>query len=336
MTIRLGHPCAAVEKRSGGAAKAAPFPKDIVPMLAHSGEYPVREKEYAFELKWDGYRAVAYLDRGKLKLQSRNLNDLTVHFPEIGPIAKAYGAHRIVFDGELVAPDEKGRPVFQRIQDRLGFSGIKARAEANPVVYIVFDVLHVDGRDTMPLPYEERREVLEALAVHGDHWRLSPSSVGEGRHLLEMKGFEGVVAKKLGSSYEPGARSRSWIKIKVQKRQELVIGGWSPGQGSRAGRIGSILVGYYDDGGRFRYAGSVGTGFTDAILDSLQRQLLPHVRATSPFDGPVDKKPVTYVEPRFVAEIEFTEWTSDGRLRHPSYKGLRNDKAPREVVREER
>lgn len=323
----------AVEKRG---AQAAPFPESIVPMLAHAGEYPAREREYAFELKWDGYRAVAYLDRGKLRLQSRNLIDLTVQFPEVGPIAKAYGEHRIVFDGELVAPDENGRPSFQRLQNRMGFSGIKERAEANPVVYIVFDVLHVDGRNTMPLPYEERREVLEALEVHGDHWRLSPSSVGEGKHLLEMPGFEGVVAKRLGSAYEPGARSRAWIKIKRVKRQELVIGGWSEGQGSRKGRIGSLLVGYYEDSDRLHYAGSVGTGFTDATLDSLRRLLIPHVRATSPFDGPVDKKDVTFVEPRYIGEFEFTEWTHDDRLRHPSFKGLRDDKDPRDVIREER
>lgn len=330
-------------------ASVRPFPDRILPMLAHASSYPENEDEYAFELKWDGVRAIAYLDGTRLTLRSRNLNDLTAQYPELAPMASAFGGRQMVLDGEIVAPDESGRPSFQRLQNRLGVvaKGVaQKRSGEVPVVYIVFDILYLDGHDVMTLPYEERRAILESLPLHGPAWRLSPSRVGEGRDLLAMPGWEGVVAKRLGSPYEPGARSRAWIKIKQQRRQELVIGGWSAGRGSRTGRIGSLLVGHYDiapeearEAGRepkLLYAGSVGTGFTGAMLEGLQRLLAPDVRAKSPFATPVDKKDVTFVEPRYVAEFEFTEWTSDGKLRHPSYKGLREDKDPHQVVREEK
>ncbi|HUR69762.1 MAG TPA: non-homologous end-joining DNA ligase [Candidatus Thermoplasmatota archaeon] len=323
-------------------ASVRPFPDRILPMLAHAAPYPEREEEYAFEPKWDGVRGLAYIDRGRLTLRSRNLNDITAQYPELRALAQKYADRQLVLDGEIVAPDESGRASFQRLQNRLGVvqRGLaQKRSEEHPIVYVVFDVLYVDGHDVSAFPYEERRALLESLELHGPSWRLAPMRVGEGRDLLAMSEWEGVVAKRLGSAYEPGARSRAWIKIKRQKRQELVIGGWSAGRGSRAGSIGSLLVGYYEpDAGdvpRFHYAGSVGTGFTQKTLDGLQRLLLPDVRSTSPFHERVDKKGVTFVEPRYVAEFEFTEWTSDGKLRHPSYKGLREDKDPRQVAREE-
>lgn len=325
-------------------ATVRPFPDRVLPMLAHAAPYPERPEEYAFELKWDGIRALAYVDHGRLTLRSRNLNNITAQYPEIAGIGDALEDRQVVLDGEIVAPDESGRPSFGRLQGRLGVvqRGLaQRRAEDVPVVYIAFDVLYLDGHDVTALPYEERRALLESLPLHGPAWRVSPARVGDGRALLEMKGWEGVVAKRLGSAYEPGARSRAWIKVKQQRRQELVIGGWSAGRGARAGRIGALLVGYYEPAAdetrpaRFVYAGSVGTGFTARTLEGLQRLLEPDVRPTSPFATPVDKKDVTFVEPRYVAEFEFTEWTSDGKLRHPSFKGLREDKDPRMVVREE-
>lgn len=325
-------------------ASVRPFPDRVLPMLAHSAAYPENPQEYAFELKWDGIRALAYIDHGRLTLRSRNLNNITSHYPELTPLADALRGRQVVLDGEIVAPDESGRPSFGRLQGRLGVvqRGLAQKRAADvPVVYIVFDILYLDGHDLMTLPYEERRAYLEGLALHGPAWRTSPTSLGDGRALLDMEGWEGVVAKRLGSVYEPGARSRAWIKLKQQRRQELVIGGWSAGRGARAGRIGALLVGYYEfaadetERPRFLYAGSVGTGFTERTLHGVQRLLEPDVRPTSPFDTPVDKKDVTFVEPRYVAEFEFTEWTSDGKLRHPSFKGLREDKDPRTIVRED-
>lgn len=323
-------------------ASARPFPDRILPMLAHAASYPEHPDQFAFEPKWDGVRAVAYLDRGRLTLRSRNLNDITAQYPELQGLAEAYADRQLVLDGEIVAPDDSGRPSFQRLQNRMGVvqRGLaKTRAESHPIVYVVFDLLYADGHDMMARPYEERRASLAALALHGDAWRTAPMQVGDGRDILAMPEWEGVVAKRLGSPYEPGARSRAWIKIKRQNRQELVIGGWTAGRGARAGQIGALLVGYYDTAddasSPLRYAGSVGTGFTQKTLDALHRLLEPDVRKNSPFAGPVDKKGVTFVEPRFVAEFEFTEWTSDGKLRHPSFKGLREDKEPRQVTREE-
>ena len=325
-------------------ASVRPFPDRVLPMLAHASSYPENEEEYAFELKWDGIRALAYVDGGRLMLRSRNLNNITSQYPELAALGEALRDRQVLLDGEIVAPDENGRPSFGRLQGRLGVAqkGLALkRSEDVPVVYIAFDILYLDGHDVMAQPFEERRALLDSLHLEGPAWRVSPVRIGDGRDLLAMKGWEGIVAKRLGSAYEPGARSRAWIKIKQQKRQELVIGGWSPGRGSREGRIGSLLVGYYEAAGdesqppRFLYAGSVGTGFTQAMLEGLQRLLQRDVRETSPFDTPVDKKGVTFVEPRYVAEFEFTEWTSDGKLRHPSYKGLREDKDPRQVTREE-
>lgn len=333
-----------VSLRRVDPATVRPFPDRILPMLAHAGAYPENAEEYAFELKWDGVRALAYLDHGRLTLRSRNLNNITSQYPELAPLADALRGRQVVLDGEIVAPDESGRPSFARLQGRLGVvqRGLaRRRAGDVPVVYVVFDVLYLDGQDVTSLPYEERRALLESLNLQGPTWRVSPARVGDGRALLEMQGWEGIVAKRLGSAYEPGARSRAWIKVKQQRRQELVIGGWTAGRGARAGRIGALLVGYYEPTedeptpARFVYAGSVGTGFTTRTLEGLQRLLEPDVRPTSPFDTPVDKKDVTFVEPRYVAELEFTEWTSDGKLRHPSFKGLREDKDPRTVVREE-
>lgn len=204
-------------------------------------------------------------------------------------------------------------------------------------MYMVFDVLHLDGVDTTRLPYEARREVLASLDLHGEHVQLASSYVGQGRVLLATPGLEGVVAKRLGSRYEAGARSRAWLKIKSQRRQEFVIGGWTKGEGSRRGRIGALLLGVYArrGGDELRYAGNVGTGFTERTLDDLRTTLAPHVIKKSPFQGPIEtRREAVFVEPRFLAEVEFTEWTSEGRLRHPSFKGLRADKDPKDVVRE--
>jgi bifunctional non-homologous end joining protein LigD len=206
-----------------------------------------------------------------------------------------------------------------------------------PVVYAVFDLLYLDGESLMALPYTERRERLEALSLGGPAWRVPAVQRGAGQRLLEAtrsQGLEGVVAKRLDSRYEPGRRNGAWIKIKHVRQQELVIGGWLPGEGRRAERIGALLMGYHQDGG-LRYAGRVGTGFTERMLTELTRQLKPLRTKTNPFhDPPKLPRNAEFVSPELVANVEFREWTSEGVMRAPSFKGLRDDKPAAEVVRE--
>jgi bifunctional non-homologous end joining protein LigD len=323
-----------------------PFPTGgIVPMLATpSAELPPDDEAWAYELKWDGVRAVAYVDggRGRLHLESRNLNDVTPRYPEVHALARDCGGRRLVLDGEIVAFDDQGRPSFSRLQPRMHIAEerqVQLRMVDTPVVYLLFDVLHVDGRSTRALPWTERRAVLEGLELAGPNWRVPAAQVGEGQGLLEASragGLEGVVAKRLASVYVPARRTREWLKVKNTCRQEFVVGAWLPGAGNRLGRIGALLVGYYDNGA-LRFAGKVGTGFTDAELRYLAEQVTPLQRDTSPFDDPVpnpDAREARWLEPVLVAEIEFTQWTHTDTLRHPSYKGLRTDKPPEAVVRE--
>jgi bifunctional non-homologous end joining protein LigD len=205
------------------------------------------------------------------------------------------------------------------------------------VAYIVFDLLYLDGHSLLSAPYEERRATLAGLQLDGPHWQTPPHSVGGGREMLALsreQGLEGVIAKRLGAPYEPGKRSGAWLKIKNQQRQEFVIGGWVPGAGSRAGKVGALVIGYRE-GNELVSAGKVGTGFTAAMLRDLEERLRPLARATSPFTSGVVPREAHHVEPRLVCEVEFSEWTSASRqLRHPSFKGLRPDKSPDEVFRE--
>jgi bifunctional non-homologous end joining protein LigD len=206
-----------------------------------------------------------------------------------------------------------------------------------PVTMMVFDVLHLSGRNTRSLPYEERRSILEDLALDGPRWQTPGYHVGDGSKLFaasRKQGLEGVVAKRLGSVYEPGRRGGAWLKIKNVRSQEVVIGGWLPGKGRRGGTIGALLAGYYEDG-ELRYAGKVGTGWSDEDLERLAERLKPLGRETSPFEGRQPERGSIFVEPKLVAEVDFGEWTRTGTMRHPSFKGLRTDKRPREVVREE-
>jgi bifunctional non-homologous end joining protein LigD len=277
---------------------------------------------------------------GRLRLDSRNLNEITDAYPEVRGILTDLGMHEAVLDGEIVAFDDNGRPSFERLQSRMHVTSpnaVRRLMGSTPVVYAIFDVLYLDGHSLMDLPYTERRERLEQLELGGPAWRVPSVHRDAGKRLLEAtasQGLEGVVAKRLDSHYEPGRRTGAWLKIKHVRRQELVIGGWIPGEGRRARRIGALLMGYHRDG-TFVYAGRVGTGFTEKTLNELLGKLEPLRRDTSPF-GSAPKLPreAVFVEPSLVAEIEFREWTNEGVLRAPSFKGLREDKSPREVVLE--
>ncbi len=321
-----------------------PMPKQLKPMLATlSTRLPPEEDAWAYEIKWDGVRALAYSESGHLRLESRNLREITSHYPELRALGPELGSTDAVLDGEIVAYDEGGRPSFERLQSRMNLaseSQIRRRMADIPVTYLIFDLLYLDGRSLLDLPYSERRERLDELALDGASWQIPAYHRGDGNALLTLsreRGLEGLVAKRLDSRYLPGRRSRAWLKVKNVRSQELVIGGWLPGQGRREDMIGAILVGYYeqdDEGPRLRYAGRVGSGFTEAELQRLAGLLEPLQTKHSPFEGRQPPKQAVFVEPRLVAEVAFREWTAARTLRAPVYKGLRTDKDPAEVVLE--
>ena len=319
-----------------------PMPERIVPMLARTGQLPTDDSRWAFEIKWDGVRAIAYSTPGELRLESRNLNDITDSYPELARIGRDLGSHQAVLDGEIVAFDETHRPSFGALQQRMHVGSREAArrlAKATPVTYMVFDLLWLDGHSTMGLTYAQRRELLEALELRGESWQTPEHVIGNGRQLYEAsveQCLEGIVAKRLDSTYEPGRRPGSWIKIKTFARQEFVVGGWLPGKGRRRETIGALLLGVHEDDGTLRYVGRVGTGFTQQELERLHGLLAPDERDSSPFGaGERPPREAVFCEPRLVVEVDFSEWTSGGNIRQPSYKGVREDKDPAEVVRED-
>jgi bifunctional non-homologous end joining protein LigD len=244
-----------------------------------------------------------------------------------------------VLDGEVVAFDEQGRPRFGALQPRMHQrrpERIRRLMGTVPVTYLLFDVLHIDASPAIGLPYGERRELLAGLVTAGPSWDVPPY-LEDGAGVLEQSrllGLEGILAKRIASPYRPGRRTPDWRKVKNLRTQEVVIAGWRPGQGRRADTIGSLLMGVHEDG-RLRYVGHVGTGFTEAALAELGALLRPLERPSSPYDEPLpreDARDAHWVEPRLVGEVRFTEWTGDFRLRHPSWRGIRDDKSPEEVV----
>jgi bifunctional non-homologous end joining protein LigD len=318
------------------------MPARVEPMLATLGKLPHDDERWAFEIKWDGVRALAYSRPGELQLQSRNLKDITAQYPELGRLNRALSSHEAILDGEIVAFDQSEAPSFEALQRRMhvvSSSQIRRLVVTTPVTYMIFDLLWLDGHSLTELSYIQRRELLSSLALSAERWQTPEYIVGQGKAVLRASAerhLEGIVAKRLDSAYLPGRRSPSWIKIKNTIRQEVVIGGWMPGQGRRTQRIGALLVGVYEDGGALRYAGRVGTGFSETELQRLKRLLAPLARDSSPFSaGERPPRGAVFCEPQLVAEVEFREWTAGGSLRAPSYKGLREDKPARDVVRED-
>jgi DNA ligase D-like protein (predicted polymerase)/DNA ligase D-like protein (predicted ligase)/DNA ligase D-like protein (predicted 3'-phosphoesterase) len=303
-------------------------PKDMAPMLAtHGSVERLTSTVWAFEGKWDGYRLLVDADHGALELRSRSGRDVTREYPQLEALAADLADHHVVLDGEIVALDGSGVPSFGAMQNR---------GSGGNLEFWAFDVLSLDGRSLLRAKYSDRRRILEALADGGG--LIVPDQLpGDGPEALEYARehrWEGVVAKRRDSTYQPGRRSQSWIKDKLWKTQEVVIGGWRAGEGGRTSGIGALLIGIPEDGG-LHFAGRVGTGFTEKDLANLKRTLAPLHTDETPFttwlSGP-DAKGVTFVEPTLVGEVRYSERTSDDRLRQPSWRGLRPDKTPSEVV----
>jgi bifunctional non-homologous end joining protein LigD len=319
-------------------------PEPVPPMLAVDGPLPPDDDAWAFEMKWDGIRAIACAGRGVLRLVSRSGRDITASYPEVAGLAGALGAGRsAMLDGEIVALAEDGWPSFERLQPRMHIGSpaqVRQLMPVIPVTYLAFDLLDLDGQSLLDEPYQRRRALLDGLGLNGTAWQTPPAFTGESgndvRRVSVQHGLEGIMAKRLDSRYLPGRRSAGWIKIKNIRRQEVVVGGWKPGSGARAGQIGSLLIGYYGDQG-LTYAGHTGTGLTQQGLRLLSARLAPLRRDSSPFGSPVPPehaRGVVWVRPELVIEVAFAGWTSAGIMRAASYKGLRDDKNPRQVRRE--
>jgi bifunctional non-homologous end joining protein LigD len=314
-------------------------PRLIRPMLVSlRHELPADEESYGWELKWDGLRAIAYVSGDAVRLVSRNDKDMAASYPELGVLAERVSTP-VILDGEIVALRD-GRPDFALLQSRMHVlrPGDELLRRA-PVQIYVFDLLYQGADSLLGLPYTDRRARLEELGLDSEPVRTPRWHRGGADKVLAesiARGLEGVVGKPLGSAYHPGQR-RDWIKVKNVKDQEVIVGGWKPGAGRRADMIGSLLVGI-NDGGQLRYAGHVGTGFTQDMLTDLMGQLAALGRETSPFGTEVPAqaaRDARWVEPSLVGEVAFAEWTADGILRQPSWRGLRIDKEPAEVHRED-
>jgi bifunctional non-homologous end joining protein LigD len=314
------------------------LPQLIRPMMASLRHgLPDEQDRYGWEFKWDGVRAVGYVDGRELRLVSRNDKDMASSYPELGVLADRVGTP-VILDGEIVALRD-GRPDFGLLQSRMHVQRpTDGLVRSAPVKLYVFDLLHHGTESLLGRPYTERREQLEALGLDADPVRTPPWYRDDAEDVLSASlanGLEGVVGKPLSSRYHPGQR-RDWIKVKNVRHQEVIICGWKPGEGRRADMIGSLLLGVYD--GELRYVGHVGTGFTQAMLTGLMRRLRPLERATSPFATPVPAqhaRDAHWVEPTLIGEVAFTEWTPDQIMRHPSWRGLRPDKEPQDVHRED-
>lgn len=314
------------------------LPAPVAPMLATAGEPPAGPG-WMVEFKWDGVRAVTAVAGERLRTQSRRGNDVTAGYPELTALGGLLDGRPAVLDGELVALDGTGRPDFGLLQHRMHVRSPSAELLARiPVSYVVFDVLHLDGASLLPEPLERRRELLDGLGLAGPRVRVPPAYTDtDPAGLLEVArahGLEGVVAKRRTARYEPGRRSASWVKTALLQTQEVVIGGWTPGEGRRSASLGSLLLGAHDDDGRLCYLGHVGTGFTEAALRALLDRLLPLTTPAAPFDGEVPRehaRRARWVRPELVGEVVYRTLTRDGRLRHAAWRGLRPDRDPAEA-----
>ncbi|WP_151773957.1 ATP-dependent DNA ligase [Streptomyces abyssomicinicus] len=312
----------------------------ISPMLATPGRLPpaAQDDRWAYETKQDGQRAVVYTEGdGTLTVRARSGEDITAAYPELAPLGPALGGSAAVLDGEILVLDDRGRADFQGLQSRMGLARSPAlaarRAATAPAHLVLFDVMHLDGRSLLRLPYAHRRRELEALDLAGPYWSTPAAVVGHGEQALALTrehGLEGLVCKRLDSRYEPGVRSRAWIKIRHMTGVDVVVGGWLPGRGRLTGLPGAVLMGQRDEEGLLRYVGSVGTGWSEGERADLARLLAAAATGVCPFT-PAPKAPgAHWVVPRLVGEVRHSTRTRAGLLRQPSWLRLRPDLAPEE------
>jgi bifunctional non-homologous end joining protein LigD len=321
-----------------------PMPRSISPMLAVLSAEPPKGAGWAFEFKWDGVRTIVFVEGGRIRATSRNDKDMTPAFPELRAIGEFLGSRSAVLDGELVAFGPDGRPSFGLLQHRLHVGSrteVTRRSHEVAASYLAFDLLYLEGRSLLTSPYDERRAKLESLELKGESFAVPPSFTDNPADdvvaTAKERGLEGIVAKRRNSKYALGSRNGDWVKIKNFRTQEVVIGGWTAGKGSLAGSLGALLVGILAEGGLV-YAGKVGTGFDTAARLEILRTLQALGTSTSPFSGSLPRALASqahFVRPEIVGEVQYGEWTSDGHLRHPSWRGLRPDKDADQVVREE-
>ncbi|MFN2431276.1 MAG: non-homologous end-joining DNA ligase [Gemmatimonadota bacterium] len=328
----------ALEALPEGAAREGVPPEQPEFMKARLEQELPTGGDWVYEIKLDGVRAQALREDGRVRLVTRNLKEVAFRYPEIAGALEELAGGDFVMDGEIVAFDSEGRSRFELLQGRIhlaGTSDIAAAAEAEPAFYYAFDLLYAEGRRLEDAPLVERKRVLAGWLERAPRRvRYSDHVAGRGRDFLRLaceRGLEGVIAKRADAPYR-GTRSGEWVKVKCLNQQEFVIGGFTPPKGGRS-HFGSLLLGFYEDGG-LRYAGKVGTGFTEAALTDLHRRLGRLGRDTAPFLDPPRERGVRWVDPSLVAEVRYTEWTSDGKLRHPAFLALREDKQAREVLRE--
>ena len=332
-------PSKAVTTEAAQLGRKAPMPRVIHPMLATLVDRAFNDPQWLYEIKWDGYRAIAFLNSESVRLVSRNQNDLTAAYPELGSISGSVKARTAVLDGEIVALDEQGRPSFSLMQQRTGVGEggrrIRRTRDDIPVVCYVFDLLYLDGYDLLQAELEQRKELLASILAPSDLIRYSDHYIGNGKALFEaaaQRGLEGIVAKRRNSHYLQ-KRSHEWLKIKIVRQQECVIGGYTDPRGSRE-NFGSVVLGLYDDAGRLIHVGHAGSGFTEESHEALWKRMQALETKRSPFYGKVEStRPVHFVKPELVAEIKFTEWTHEGesggiKMRAPVFLGLRLDKRP--------
>jgi len=351
-SLKSSAPTAVLTAAKAAAARAVsspikrPMPTVIHPMLAESIEKPFDGDQWLFEIKWDGYRAIAFIENGRVRLVSRNQNDLTARYPELHDMAKLIKAKTAILDGEVVALDQEGRASFSLMQQRTGFRPGGRRGPVNtdvPVLYYAFDLLYLDGYDWRRMPLVERKEKLETLISPDDVVRFSDHYEKQGKALFEIareKNLEGILAKKSASFYEE-RRSREWLKIKIRHRVDCVIGGFTEPEGSRT-HFGSVVLGLYDGNKRLIHVGQAGSGFNQKSLAEMWKVLKGLETKTNPFYGKVEAlRKVGWVKPELVAEIEYADWTdgtiegSGPKLRAPVFCGLREDKSPADCVLEE-
>ncbi len=329
------------------------MPDRIEPMLATLATRAFSDPDWLYEIKWDGYRVQAVVRDGKAKLWTRSLKDAETYFPNLLTPPTWIDAHEAIVDGEVVALDEEGRPDFSLLQERISqrrgpgrAAAAAAGAPTGPLVYQVFDLLYLDGRSLLNVPLEDRKRLLRSVLHETNRVRFASHVVGEGEAFMaaaEARGLEGIVAKLRRSRYEPGKRTPAWLKLKIRPEQELVVGGWTPGEGN-ARDLGAVAVGVYE-GDRLRFAGKVGSGFTATTRKRLLAAMAPLVTDVPPFDPPPpqdyrgrwggDLNGVTWIRPELVIRAELGGWTRDGSVRQTSFKGIEVGRDPRLVVREE-